>query len=243
MFNNTQEKIELNKQFEDAVLQGNIDKVRELFAENKSEDQIPYIDIEFQAAPGIMVAAQQGNWEMVEELYNLGADLDVKVMPQKWYLINECISNAPERVTKAIISYSNVNVQNNKGETPLMIAIKRQKGFMAEFLLETDRVDLSLVNDNLENAAHYAAREKNHELFLSLIAKGVPLLRKNKEGKTPIDLIEDEAFRLSLPIELEKIAESGSNIVLEDAKKEEQEVSQEQVKKVTGLSSIKKKIK
>lgn len=240
MFEGTVKKIELNKKFELAVMSNDIESLREMFSADKSVDEMPYIDVELYNCPAIMVAAQNKNWELLEELYVLGADLDVRIMPSKWYLINECITNAPDKVTKAIIDNSNINVQTVKGETPLMVAIKREKGIMAEYMVESGRADLSLVNSNLENAAHYAAREGNYKLFLNLVSKGIPLLRKNKEGKTPIDLIEDISFKTSLPQELDKIVDNGGVVILEDTDKKEVKQT-EVVKKVTGLSSIKKK--
>ncbi|MBA4242225.1 MAG: hypothetical protein C0448_16005, partial [Sphingobacteriaceae bacterium] len=72
---------------------------------------------------------------------------------------------------------------------------------------------------------------------IALIDKGADLFKKNKEGKTPLDLITDEAFRLSLPEQLEEISESKAK---EDKLESKTEVVQQEVKK-TGLSSIKKK--
>jgi hypothetical protein len=242
MFDQTKNKIELNRQFEEAVMKKDIEKIRSLFSEDKDEVDKPYLNYEMLTAPGIMVAAQNGAWDIVEELYNLGADLDVKIMPYRWYLLHECIANAPDRVTKAIIQESNINTQTTKGETPLMIAISREKGIIAEYLVETGRVDMILTNNNNENVAHYAARAKNYDLFIKLVAKGVSLLKKNKEGKTPIDLIEDDTFRLSLPTEFEKMAIVEKTDVKQDIEEKISELDTSiPVKKVSGLSSIKRK--
>jgi ankyrin repeat protein len=242
MFQQTQKKIQLNKAFEGAVAAGDTAAVNELFSEDKVAEEQPFIDFIMVTTTAIMHAAQKQDWAMVEALYELGANLDVMVDPHKWYLINECIVNAPDNVSKAIINYSNVNVQTRHGETPLMVAIKRHKGAMAEYLIETGRVDLNLTNNEGENAAHYAARENNQELFLILLAKGMPLLRKNKKGQTPVDLIEDDVFRLSLPVELEKIENDGGNLLINDkAVEDKQEAVEDKPKKVSGLSSIKKK--
>lgn len=274
MFEKTEKKYDLNNNYQQAVEAGDIEKVKSLFSplydlrekENdlndeeyaelakKVDEQIPYLDFEMVTTQGIMRAAQLANWELLEVLYDLGAELDVKITPQEWYLIHECIASAPDKVSKAIIDYANVNVQTAKGETPLMVAVKRNKEVMTSYLLESGRVDLNLRDKLGNNVAHYAALTENNNLLLILIEKGVHFLVKNKEGKTPLDLIEDESFRMSLPEHLQKIESTGTEIALNKDEAElvtshsETEIlpqsNVEEVAdkpKVSGLSKIKKK--
>lgn len=252
MFAQTQKKIKLNEEFQKAIETGNVEMVKELFSEDKAEDDKPFLDYEMGVSSAIMMAAKAADWPMVEALYDLEADLDVKVMPHQWYLINECIKNAPDRVTKAIIDYANVNVQTRNGETPLMIAIKNKKGFIADYLLETSRVNTMLKNTQNENAAHYAAREGNHELFLKLAEKSMLLTVKNKDEQTPIDLLEDQAFKATFAnlIDKENKEIEATNAAIKNLQLTEEEntteitqvVSAEPVKKVSGLSTIKRKV-
>lgn len=274
MFEQISNKSELNYEFQRAVEAQDNERVKELFApliEFKSRadsmtdeeyeqgmpavmEKVPYLDFEMVTTQGIMRAAQLENWSLLEFLYDMEASLDVKVSPQEWYLIHECIVSAPDNVTKAIIEYSNVNVQTAKGETPLMIAIKNEKKIMANYLLESGRVNLQLTDKKGNNAAHYAAIMEDYSFLLKLIERGTHFMIKNKEGKTAVDLIEDESFRMEFPDHLAKIEAAGHKISLARAQeveaiaqpvleKIESEVPTEEKpkKKVTGLSSIKKK--
>lgn len=240
MYSDIQIMNELNKQFQEAVLNNDLEKIKLLFSEDKKVH--PYIDFEMIATTGILISAQNKNWEIVKELFNLGADLDAVIMPQKWHLVHECITNAPEKITEAIIENANINNQTKNGETPLMIAIKRDRIYAADLILKTGRADLSLYDKNHETAAHYAIKYKKYDFFLELIKHGIPLLRKNKDGKTAIDLIEDESFKMSLPVEFEKIS---NNKEIQENKpteiKKEIPKTQKEVKQITGLSKITKK--
>lgn len=275
MLEDLQKQNQLNLNFQQAVENDDIEKVKELFspleelldnADNLSEEeyekeflkvqeQIPYIDYIMVTTQGIMRAAQKENWELVKVLYNLNAQIDdVKILPHEWYLIHECIDRAPLNIAKAIIDGANVNVKTAQGETPFMLAIKRDKQELTEYLLESGRVQYNEVDKKGNSAAHYAVLTENYELFLKIIKKGAIFLGKNKDGKTPVDLIEDQDFRLSFDEHLQKIESAGNSISL--AKSEEEEVSQALEKnieetetkevtqtkpKVSGLSKIQRR--
>lgn len=274
MLEDLQKQNTLNLKFQDAVENNDIEAVKTLFspleelldrADDLSEDEyqkafleiqeeMPYIDYIMVTTQGIMRAAQKENWELVKVLYNLNASIDdVKILPHHWYLIHECIDRAPLNITKAIIDGANVNVKTAQGETPFMLAIKREKSEITEYLLESGRVQLNEVDKKGNSAAHYAVLTENYDLFLKIIEKGAWFLNKNKEGKTPVDLIEDQSFRLSFDEHLEKIEAAGNKISLANA--EENSVSEiltkdivDEVKtiepqkpKVSGLSKIQRK--
>ena len=184
----------------------------------------------------------QKKWDMFETLYTLEANLDVKLINNDWHLIHECVKNAPLNIVSAVLEYCQLDVQTQDGKTPLMIAIREKNATVAKLLLDSKMVSLSLTDKNNDNAAHYAAKYGMNELFMALIKEGVPLNRKNKDGKYPIDLIEDEFFKLSLPKieqnkELEVIPKSAvtNNEIKNPSKQIEEPVA------LTGLSKIKKK--
>lgn len=233
MFQKTTQQLELNQKFEKAVIDGNVDEVNKLF----EEEPTPYVDHEIITGPAILIAAQKKDWKMVETLYNLNADLDAKLVLTNWSLLHECVKAAPDNVTIAITDYCNVNAQTKKGQTALMVAIREEKWEIANYLIDTGRLDLTLCDEKGQNAAHYVASKGNEEVFLKLIKKGVPMLQKDAQGKTPIDLIEDESFKMTLPqlVKEEKII----NVVEE--KQETVQAVVEPEKKVSGLSTIKKK--
>ncbi len=241
MFEKSFNKINVNNELNEAVIAGNCQRIKELF----DLEDAPYIDHEINGVAIILYAAQHKNWYIVEELYNREANLDVKVPYLDWHLIHECIKNAPERVTKAVIEYCNINVKTKDGKTPLMVAISENKIDMANYLVDLGTSDLSLVDKNYENVVHYAAKTNNYDLLLKLIEKNAPLNQKNKENLTPIDLITDVSLKENLPKiigQFNKIKEKeATNIVEEKADDKKIQKIEEEKPKLKGLSSIKRK--
>ncbi len=243
MFEKDFDKINLNNKLNDAVISQKCDEVKSLL----SLDEPPFVDHEINGVPLILYAAQHKNWDIVEELYNAEANLDVKIDYFDWYLIHECVKSAPDRVTKAVIEYSNINAQTKDGRTALMVSIQENKDSMADYILDLKLTDLSLCDKNQENAAHYAAKFKKYDLLIKLIEHGCPVNKLNKEDKSPIDLIEDVAFRENLPKVLSSLKKLNVNSGgkkekdLEVEAKEEQESVAEEKPKLSGLSKIKRK--
>lgn len=244
MFEKSYNQAHINNELSEAVLSSNLEKVKELFA----SEHPPFVDMEINAVPIILHAAQRKDWKMVEELYNMEADLDARVQYLQWHLIHECVKNAPDRITKAVLDYCNINAQTRDGKTALMVAITENKLDMANYLVDLGRMDLSLCDKEQNNAAHYAAKAEQYELFIKLIQNKTPVNKENKEGKTPIDLIEDVTFRENLPRILGELAkiDKVKQVTIEgsdDNQVNQTEQVQEEPKKpkVSGLSSIKKK--
>ena len=244
MFEKDYNKINVNNVLIDAVMASDLEKVKELF----ELEHPPFVDSEINSVPLILYAAQRKDWKMVEELYNMEADLDAKVPHLQWHLIHECVKSAPDRVTKAVLDYCNINAQTKDGKTALMVAIKENKIDMANYLVDLGRMDLSLCDKNYSNVAHYAAEEKQYDLFIKLVQAGAPINKENRDGKTPVDLIEDVTFKENLPkvlgelAKIEKMKKSGSEHNEVIGQKENSEVEAEPIKpKVSGLSSIKRK--
>jgi hypothetical protein len=243
MFQQENNHNDINNEFIDAIMKSDLEKVKELFA---AENQ-PYINIEINGVPVIVYAAQKQDWAIVEELYNMEADLDAKIPYLQWHLVHECVKNAPDRVTKAVLEYCNINAQTKSGKTPLMVAITENKIAMAEYLIDVGRMDLSIVDVDHNNAAHYAAKSGLYDLFIKLCQAGTPINKTNKNDETPIDLITDVTFKENLPKvlgELARIEKQKQNVENEapttEAKVED--VKEEPAKpKVSGLSSIKRK--
>jgi ankyrin repeat protein len=241
MFQKKRDLIAQINDYHDAIQKNDLKKIEEIF----SKDNPPNIDAEFIGVAPIIYAAQEGYWDLVMSLILKNADLDVKIEPHKWYLLHECVVNAPNQVFKNVVEYSNVNVQNNKGETPLMVGIRKGKLFETNYLLDSERVVFYYTDTNKETALHYAAKYNQYDIFLRLVKRGANIFAKNKAGKTPIDLIEDETFRNSLPKKLEdlninlekgaEISDIETKLVFEEIKKPEE------IKKISTLSKLTKK--
>ena len=243
MFENEFNQVNINNEFIDAVMQGNLQKVKDMF---EAENQ-PYIDSEINGVPVILYAAQKKDWAIVEELYAIGADLDAKVPYLQWHLIHECVKTAPDKITNAILEYCNINAQTKVGKTALMVASDEGKIAMAEHLVDSGRMDLSITDAEHNNAAHYAAKNSQYDLFIKIAQAGTPLNKQNKKGETPMDLLADPTFKENLPKILGELAkiEKLKNNTEEASESEEVKVEAKAVEpvkpKVSGLSSIKKK--
>ena len=234
------------QEFNTAIKDNDIKKVKELF----SVDDCPDINLEIITVAPILLAAQEGYWDLVGELFELGADVDVRTTPHKWSLLQECVLRAPLYLIDSVADYCNINAQNLKGETALMTSIRIGNKEAFNCLINKEKINLKIEDIKKNNILHYAALNEEHELFMSILEKESTslLFKKNEDGFTPIELIKDESFKLSLPVQLENISKVKKEIELPETKvKVDLEVSkenknQEEVK-VNSLSSIKKKIK
>lgn len=232
------EEIKLVHSFHDAIQSKDLELVKKIMAEHPDLS----IDTDMLTVPPILYAAQKEDWPMVIYFYELGANLDVKTVPYNWFLAHECILTAPLNIAKSILTYSNINAQTADGETPLMIAIKKNKDELANFILDSERCSLSLIDVNKDNALHYAAKYNKHDIFLKIVklSKLNILNQQNNKGLFPEELLTDEIFKSELP---KRLVDNNKSIALEEkvlmpsVKKE----TIKEVSKVTGLSSITKK--
>lgn len=250
------EALSMNAKFHDAIKRNDLDKVKDMVEANPDIN----INSEIGLATPILYAAQNEYWDMVLYFFQIEANLDVKMEPHNWYLVHECIVNAPLKVTKSVLNYCNINVQTLDGETPLMIAIKNNKEDIANFIIDTDRANLLLGDKDKNNALHYAAKYNKQDLFVKIVNKsrGNILSETNKQGLFPEELLEDELFKnnLSNLLDNNKMSNLHTQIRInhiENAIEEvpevdinmdfliEENIEEVKPKKVTGLSTIKKK--
>jgi ankyrin repeat protein len=240
MFNNYTKTLEDLDKFHKAVKLGDVKKVTEMIEANPNLD----INSEMVTVVPIMYVAQREDWAMFTVLFEKEANLDIKNEPSNWYLVHECVLNAPLNIAKSVVTYCNINSQTALGETPLMIAIKNDKNEMANHMIDTERLEINLTDKEKNTALHYAAKYNNQELFLKLIKSGASLTIKNKKQLTPVDLIEDEIFKRNFYQQLNNVEVNASIEVVKvlEAKLEEKTIPAMQ-NKISGLSSIKKKLR
>jgi glycyl-tRNA synthetase (class II) len=247
MYDKMSAKQDLQKLFSNAVLTGNKEELAKLF----EAEPTPDINADIVTAPAIFIAAQQQDWDLLDQLYQLGAQLNVKNAVHSWYLIHECIKHAPEYVVNALIADEevNLNVRSRLGKTPTMVAIECKKFDIVDKLIESGKLEWSQRDNENKNLAHYAADLNDAELLIKLAKMGVPLGVKDKNGKTALDYIGDEIMKKEIIVQTNFVQEESENeVVLKSnltldipAVTEKAEKVEEVVKKVSGLSSIKRK--
>lgn len=239
MFENRQKLMELIAEYHKAISDNDLEKVEEVL----DRPGVPsgLIDQEYLNVSPIMYAAQEGFWDITLKLFEREANLEVKTDPFDWYLIHECVVNAPDKVFKNIANYADFSVKTRDGRNPLMVAIEKGKFERAIYFLENKQAVIYDKDSKKRTALHYAALQNNQELFVELVKRGANVFEEDKDKKNPMDLLTDELFRNSLPNLLENM-----KIELEKPKKEEtvtaENIIKEEIKIVDGENSDKPKI-
>lgn len=203
MFQNRQKLMELIGLYHKAVSENDIVKVEECLDREDAPDSL--IDEEYYNVAPILYAAQEGFWDMTLKLFERQAELDVKTDPFKWYLLHECIVNAPDKVFTNVVKYADFTVKTIDGKNPLMIAIEKEKFDRAMYLLENKKAVIYDKDNYNRTALHYAALKNNKEIFLELVKRGANVFEEDKQKKNAMDLLTDELFRNSLPTLLENM--------------------------------------
>ena len=183
---------------------------------------------------------------MVLTLLELNANLDVKVDPLNWYLIHECLVNAPDKIFNNILAYAEYDVKTRDGKTPLMIAIEQDLIERANLLIDENKAVIYEKDNQDRTALHYVALKNNQEMFLKLISKGANVFALDKSKKNPMDLLTDELFRNSIPSLLEGLKIERVKPILENNNGEktnpvEDVKIEEKEKKISSLSKLTKK--
>lgn len=239
MFENRQKLMELIAEYHKAISDNDLEKVEEVL----DRPGVPsgLIDQEYLNVSPIMYAAQEGFWDITLKLFEREANLEVKTDPFDWYLIHECVVNAPDKVFRNIANYADFSVKTRDGRNPLMVAIEKGKVERAIYFLENKQAVIYDKDSKKRTALHYAALQNNQEVFVELVKRGANVFEEDKDKKNPMDLLTDELFRNSLPNLLENM-----KIELEKPKKEEtvttENIIKEEIKIVDNENSDKPKI-
>lgn len=164
--------VDLSVEFKAAIKNGDIDKIQELAQKGAPTD------VEIGGVPALLYAAQRDMWNVVDELFVLEVDLDVKYDVLGWALIHQMASAGKNEELHNYLPYINFkNVKEiGKGQTPLMIAIEAGHKETFKILLEHGG-ELRATDNEQNNVAHYLAKvgwndelelisEKQHKLFI-----------------------------------------------------------------------------
>lgn len=92
-----------------------------------------------------------------------------------------------EVIIYLIIRGVNLNVQDNYGQTPFLIAVKQRRADIAK-LLAKFKADINLADNESMTPLHASAQIKEFNLLKFLIAKNCDINRRNGHGMTPLFL-------------------------------------------------------
>lgn len=251
-FEKASKMMALQERFIHNLVKDDVEAVAKMFeveaTPENPEPLIPDVNGEIQDHPVILFAAKRNNWKMVSELFFHGANLDVCDASHGWYFVNEVIIGASDKMFEGLVAECNMDVATRDGDSPLMVALKNDKFERAEYLLRNTGVQYSTINSKKENAGHEAIRKGRYDFFLELVKAGMAYDLKNKEGKTPLDLLDNAMIRNSIEQKIEvfklegnvRHAPSGTRVLVATEEEVKPKVVDAEKKKVSGLSSIKR---
>lgn len=122
---------------------------------------------------------------------------------------------------------SDLNAQNNKGETPLHLAIRESQMWAFQMLIKNGaRTDI--VNNDQESLIHYAVNGIGNSLqfIRTLASKGVDLNLENKWGETALDVAKKKNLTRVANLLLELGAKEKETAPKQSAQTTEKPVAQ-----------------
>lgn len=134
-------------------------------------------------------AARANDIQQLEKLHKQGVDVNSQDKNQRTALFVAIESGSDQAVNWLIKNDADVNHRDKFDLSPSQIAIDRaQLGALKQLFKAGAKRDQTLANG--DNLLHFAIRKERLRTSEYLIAAGVPLNQKNKEGWTPLDLAE-----------------------------------------------------
>jgi ankyrin repeat protein len=117
------------------------------------------------------------------------------------------------------------NLPTKAGITPLMLAIQNKDLVTAQWLVQTAKVKLDVLNQNGDNALHHAARYAGLEAVQWLVELGLDPNLPIKDGRTPLmlalankDLATAQWLVQTAKVELDVRSENGLNALHQAAR-------------------------
>lgn len=130
----------------------------------------------------LLVAATLGNANATERLLALGADVNKRNAYTRDTAVLRSVLNDHDEVTRLLIyADADVNLPNNYRQTPMGVAVEKQKGALVDLFL-TRGVTAGVDVDTLLRAAS----QKNYVGVLGMLKGGVSPNAHNKLGNTPL---------------------------------------------------------
>lgn len=129
-------------------------------------------------------------------LINNGADINLENKNKQTPLHLACGKNRVENV-KVLLSYPEVeiNCKDYNGFTPLIKSCASVAYDCAKELLNQNNIKINEQDKQGNTALHYVFEDNKFDIGIQLIQRGANESIKNKDNKTCLDMISDEASR------------------------------------------------
>lgn len=91
------------------------------------------------------------------------------------------------------------DLTNESGMNALHVALKAKQNYAARLLINSGKIDLNAQDGDGNTPMHWATRKKLMEMVEVLLKKGVNIHIKNKEGKTPLQDLNERIAKPPKP--------------------------------------------
>ena len=130
----------------------------------------------------LLVAATLGNVEAVQRLLAMGADVNKQNYNTRDTAILRSVYGDHDEVTQLLVyEKADLNLPNNYGQTPMGLAVEKQKGELIDLFLGSG-VKAGLDGETLLRSA----AQKNYVGVVAMLKGGVNPDTKNAPGNTPL---------------------------------------------------------
>lgn len=186
-----------------ATIGGHSDVVRQLIAAKanvsmeNSKDMTP-----------LMLAVEKGHHDIFSFILEAKPELNTQDSHDENTALHFAIINNHEEMTKnLIIAKADVNLQNKKGITPLMLAVEKGQEVVFGWLLNA-KAEVNTRNKSDEDTALHLASEAGHaDMVKLLIEAKANVNMQNKEGITPLMFAAEKGHQAIFSLLLDGKAE------------------------------------
>jgi len=102
-------------------------------------------------------------------------------------VVTECRRDREERCIRLLEGKADVNLQDKRGYTGLMHAVKNENVGLAQLLLE-HKADVTCRTNKKNTAMHFAFEAGHRRMIKLLLEHNASVDKKNSDGKTPAEL-------------------------------------------------------
>jgi len=178
-------------------------------------------------------------------LIDAGADCDITDEKNNT-LLQIAVINQNEDIVKLFLDKNDINARNSEGKTPLLIAVENGNAEIADALIEAG-ADFGIIDENGNTFLHIAISDQN-EAMINLLIDKIDLNAKNAEGKTSIDIAEEnENYSLLVRVyysdgDIEKAIKYGESAIEKNSEDADSKyfLSESLLKKATSLKKADK---
>lgn len=131
----------------------------------------------------LLAAATLGNLDAVQRLISMGADINRQNYNTRDTAVLRSVYMGHDEITRLLVyEHADLNLPNNYAQTPMGLAVEKQKGALVDLFLSYGNVRAGLNGETLLRSA----AQKNRVGVLAMLKGGVDPNVSNEMGNTPL---------------------------------------------------------